>query len=86
MSTKPLMPCETIITHGDWQLTVYYDAGYYGFRRYHKHGSIWKPVNADYPEYSFAAATFVCMYCGEPVPEEMEGYINLVQWKNDKVE
>jgi hypothetical protein len=79
----------TPIIQGDWKLNVHkIRENRLGYRRYHKHGKRWycvisalasrgelRPGQKD-PQWK-------CGHCSEPVPDEMEGYVNLAEWATD---
>lgn len=64
-----------------WQLvTRIYSNNEAGQNRYHYHAGKWHPV------YNLKRTThldqfhFVCSHCHEPVPDDIEGFANLVEW------
>ena len=77
-------PTYTPIYDGDWKVNVTpFQWKGMGYRRYHRHGKRWFVViSARMGEREFPT-DWKCGHCGEPVPDSMEGYINLAQWATD---
>jgi hypothetical protein len=81
----------TKIDQGDWRLEIHQSPrGGAGYRRYHRHKNTWYCVIASpdtlggvTPASGGGGCGYVCIDCDEPVPEEMEGYINLARYALD---
>jgi hypothetical protein len=95
MSSRPIeAPVEgsTKIITGDWCLEVHThehrNRQGTGYRRYHRHMNVWYCVISKlatkgelHPDTVYPL--WQCGHCGETVPEEMEGYINLARYALD---
>jgi hypothetical protein len=77
----------TPIIQGDWKLNVHQGSNKsFGYRRYHKHGKRWYCVISYTTDGHHYPGNWKCGHCGEHVPEEMEGYINLARWAANDVD
>jgi hypothetical protein len=73
----------TPIIDGDWKLNVHTMGKHFGYRRYHKHDDKWHCVTALRNHENGEGHCYVCGLCGEEVPEDMEGYVNLARWSSN---
>lgn len=71
----------TPIIMEDWKVNVYSNSGVStGYRRYHRHGEDWYCVIIVDPTALESYNSWMCGECNAMVPDEMEGYINLMRW------
>ena len=71
----------TPIIMDDWKVNVHnHDSTAAGYRRYHRHGEDWYSVKIKGGTINTPEHRWICGECEDPVPDEMEGYINLMRW------
>ena len=65
----------------NWKLvTRIYSNNKAGQNRYHYHDGRWCPVYNLKRKTTSSSFYFVCSHCNEPVPDDIEGFANLVEW------
>jgi hypothetical protein len=84
---KTIVPGQTKITMGDWRLEIHRSGLGTGYRRYHRHKTVWYCVVSSpdtqggvTPATKSGGFGWKCGHCQEPVPKEMEGFINLARY------
>jgi hypothetical protein len=90
MSKTTLDMSKTTLDMGDWRLEVHRSGLGIGYRRYHRHKNVWYCVVSSpdtqggvTPAADHRGFGWKCGHCQEPVPSEMEGFINLARYALD---